>query len=144
MHNRVNPTDSNPPAAIPESQERKIIFLLGCLAAVHVFVFSAAVPFFSNVDEQIHFDLAVKYSQGHVPRTLETLSAETVFYPVVFGSHEFLWPSNDFPTEKFPPPWTQPAGQAASGLLASEAAWLKIENYEASQPPLYYSLAGAW
>jgi hypothetical protein len=144
MQNGVNPADASLPAAFPESQERRIVFLLCCLAAVHVFVFSAAVPFFSNVDEQIHFDLAVKYSQGHVPRELETLSAETVFYPVVFGSHEFLWPSNDFPTAKFPPPWTQPAEKAAAGLLATEAEWKAIKNYEASQPPLYYGLAGAW
>jgi hypothetical protein len=144
MQNGLNSTDSSPPATFPDPQDGRIIFLLCCLAAVHVFVFSAAVPFFSNVDEQIHFDLAVKYSQGHIPRKLETLSDETLFYPVVFGSHEFLWPSNDFPSEKFPPPWTQPVEKAASGLLVTEAQWKAITNYEASQPPLYYALAAAW
>ena len=144
MHAGVTPADPNPPIAFPEAQERRIVFLLCCLAAVHIFVFSAAVPFFSNVDEQIHFDLTLKYSQGHVPRQLETLSDETVFYPAVFGSHEFLWPSNDFPAEKFPPVWTQPAEQVAAGLLATEAQWKQIKNYEASQPPLYYCLAGTW
>ena len=144
MQNGLNPADANPPVPLPERPERKIVFLLCCLAAVHVFVFSAAVPFFSNVDEQIHFDLTVKYSQGHIPGSLETLSAETVFYPVVFGSHEFLWPSNDFPTEKFPPPWAQPVEKVSAGLLADEARWREIKNYEASQPPLYYCLAGVW
>src|SRR5689334_556071 len=133
MHNGVTPVVPSLAAAFPEAQERRIVFLLCCLAAVHVFVFSAAVPFFSNVDEQIHFDLTIKYSQGHVPRKLETLSDETVFYPVVFGSHEFLWPSNDFPTEKYPPLWTQPVEKVASGLLATEAQWKEIKNYEASQ-----------
>ncbi len=144
MHNGVTSADTSLPAAFPGAQERRIVFLLCCLAAVHVFVFSAAVPFFSNVDEQIHFDLTVKYSQGHIPRNLETLSDETVFYPVVFGSHEFLWPSNDFPAGKFPPVWTQPAEKVGPGLLATEAQWKEIKNYEASQPPLYYCLAGAW
>jgi hypothetical protein len=51
-----------------ESNERKVVLLLALLAAVHVFIFSAAFPFFNNVDEQIHFDLTVKYSQTHVPR----------------------------------------------------------------------------
>ncbi len=144
MQKGLNSTDSSLPATFSEPQERRIVFLLCCLAAVHVFVFSAAIPFFSNVDEQIHFDLAVKYSQGHIPRKLEPLSDETVFYPVVFGSREFLWPSNDFPAEKFPPPWTLPVEKAASGLLATGAQWKAITNYEASQPPLYYSLAGTW
>jgi hypothetical protein len=144
MHNGVTPADANPPVAFPDAQEGRIVFLLCCLAAVHVFVFSAAVPFFSNVDEQIHFDLTIKYSQGHIPRNLETLSDETVFYPVVFGSHEFLWPSNDFPAERFPPIWTLPPEKVAAGLLATEAQWKEIKNYEASQPPFYYCLAGMW
>src|ERR1035441_3007586 len=74
MQNGVNAADSS--ATFSESQERRIVWLLCLLAAVHVFVFSAAAPFFNNVDEQIHLDLAVKYSQGHLPRSLEPVSTE--------------------------------------------------------------------
>jgi hypothetical protein len=144
MQNGVNATDSNPPATFSESQERRIVWLLCLLAAVHVFVFSAAVPFFSNVDEQIHFDLAVKYSQGHIPRALELVSPEATPYIVIYGTREFLWPSNDFPVEKFPPPWTQPMDKIAPMLGSREVAWSRVVNYEASQPPLYYTLAGLW
>ena len=140
----MNATDSNPPATFSESQERRIVWLLCLLAAVHVFVFSAAVPFFSNVDEQIHFDLAVKYSQGHIPRALESVSPEATPYIVIYGTREFLWPSNNFPAEKFPPPWTQPMDKIAPMLGSREVAWSRVVNYEASQPPLYYTLAGLW
>jgi hypothetical protein len=144
MQNGVNAADSNPPATFSESQERSIVWLLCLLAAVHVFVFSAAFPFFNNVDEQIHFDLAVKYSQGHIPRALERVSAEATPYVVIYGTHEFLWASNNFPIEQFPPPWTQPMEKIAPKLLSWQASWNNVTNHEAAQPPLYYTLAGLW
>jgi hypothetical protein len=141
----VNVTDSNLPAPISASRERSIVWLFCLLAAVHVFVFSATFPFFNNVDEQIHFDLVVKYSEGHVPRALETVSTNATPYVIVYSSHEYLWPSNSFPHEQFPPPWTRPLEESAPKLAAWQDAWNKVINHEASQPPLYYALAGlAW
>jgi hypothetical protein len=140
----VNAADSSPTAAPFETRERKIIFLLCLVAAVHVFIFSAAFPFFNNVDEQAHFDLAVKCSQGRLPRQMEPPSADVTPYVVIFGTLEYLWPSNSFPAEQFPPPWTQPMGKIKPMLLSREAAWNNVRNYEASQPPLYYAFAALW
>ena len=140
----VNDHDSNPAGAFSDARERKIIFLLCLIAAVHVFIFSAAFPFFNNVDEQIHLDLAVKYSQGHVPRSLEKISPETQPYAVIYGTHEYLWPSNYFPSERFPPAWALPVEKTAPMLLSAETQWAQVVNHEASQPPLYYTLAGLW
>ena len=67
IQNGVNAADSNPTATFSEAQERSFVWLLCLLAAVHVFVFSAAFPFFTNVDEPAHFDLVINYSQGHIP-----------------------------------------------------------------------------
>ena len=142
--NRVNADAANSPAATSESLERKVILLLCCLAAVHVFIFSAAFPPINNVDEHAHLDLAVKYSHGHVPRSLEPLSHEAMQYIVIYGSQEYLWPPETFPDGKFPPPpWTQPLDKIAPVLLAREAQWQNV-NHESSQPPLYYALAGGW
>ena len=44
------------------------------LAAVRVLLFCAAFPFFNNVDERRHFDLLIKYAEGHVPRGAELIS----------------------------------------------------------------------
>ena len=144
MKNGVTATTFGPPAAFSASPERVLVLLLCCAAAIHVFIFSAAFPFFNTVDEQIHFDLAVKYSQGRVPRALERVSAEATPYVVIYGTHEFLWASNNFPIEQFPPPWTQPMEKIAPELLSRQASWNNVTNHEASQPPLYYTLAGLW
>ena len=142
--NRVNADDPKSPAVFSKALERKIILLLCCLAAAHVFIFSAAFPPINNVDEQAHFDLAVKYSHGHLPRALEPVSREAMRYIVVYGSQEFLWPPETFPDGKIPPPpWTQPVDKIAPVLLAREAQWQNA-NHESSQPPLYYALAGWW
>jgi hypothetical protein len=128
-----------------EARERKIIFLLCLLAAVHVFIFAAAFPFFNNVDEQIHFDLAVKYSQGRLPRALEAMSGETVNYIVLCSSSAYAGMATNFPDGQFPPPpWTQPMEKIRPVLVEKMAAWRTVSNYETAQPPLYYSVAGAW
>jgi uncharacterized membrane protein len=140
----VNADDTKSPAGFSGTLELKIILLLCCLAAVHVFIFSAAFPPINNVDEQAHFDLAVKYSHGRLPRGLEPISREAMQFIVVYGSQEFLWPPETFPDKKFPPPpWTQPVGKVTQVLLAREAQWQNA-NHESSQPPLYYALAGFW
>jgi hypothetical protein len=60
------------------------------LAAVRVLVFSAAFPFFNNVDERRHFDLVIKYAEGHVPRSAEMISPTTLPYLSHYASPEFL------------------------------------------------------
>jgi Predicted membrane protein (DUF2142) len=141
----VNVAANNPPASFSETRMRKIIFLLCLLAAVHVFILSAAFPFFNNVDEQIHFDLAVKYSQGHIPRALEPVSDNAVNYIVLYGASEYLGSPTNYPDGRFPsPPWTQPMEKIRPVLVAKTASWRTVTNYEASQPPLYYALAAVW
>ena len=140
-----NAADSSPPATSSESQEHRIVWLLCLFAATHVFVFSAAAPFFSNVDEQIHFDLAVKYSQGHLPRSLEPVSPEMVPYATLYGSPEYVGIPTNYPEGQFPPPpWTLPLEKVRPALVAKTAAWQAVTNYEAAQPPLYYTLAALW
>jgi hypothetical protein len=131
--------------AQPESNERKWVWLLCLLAAVHVFIFSAAFPFFNNVDEQAHFDLVVKYSHGEIPRRLEPVSVESAQYIVIYGTTEYLVNPAGLPSGQFPPPsWTQPAEKVSQALFANESIWRKVKNWEAAQQPLYYILAGAW
>lgn len=118
------------------------VLLLCLLAALHIFIFSAAFPFFNNVDEQAHFDLVVKYSHGNIPRRLEPMSAESAQYIVAYGTLEFLGDFHGQPVP--PPPWTQPAEKVRQELFVNESVWRKVINWEAAQQPLYYALAGAW
>ncbi len=133
------------PPAFSESKERKVIFLLCILAAIHVFIYSAAFPFFNNVDEPLHFDLTVKYSHVHIPRALEPLSPESAQFLAFYTSMAYMGKPDFFPHHQFPPPpWTQPMETVRQNLLVNEVAWQRQINYESSQPPLYYAICGAY
>src|SRR5260370_28189779 len=125
--------------------ERVLILLLCVVAALRVFVFSAAFPFFSNIDEDLHFDLITQYSHGRVPRSFEPLQDETLNWIVPYASPEFLFTPEQFPGGKFPPPlWKQTVPDVRADIAATRAAWSSEINFESSQPPLYYILARVW
>jgi len=122
-----------------------LVLLLCGVAAIRVFVFAAAFPFFNNVDEQAHFDLVVKYSHGEIPRGLERTSSESARYIALYGSPEYLLQPEQFPGGRFPPPlWMLPANEISSELQAETTAWQSVTNHETSEPPLYYALAASW
>lgn len=141
-----------------EHRERGIIATLCVVGALRIFVFSAAFPPFHSVDEPFHFDLIVKYSHGHVPYRLadERLSAETSEMIVLYGtgisrpepdvvllhnSPEYL---NRAPVDGVPPPvWTAPAAVRQAVLPWGIERWNR-GNFEATEPPVYYAVAGAW
>lgn len=142
---RATGADSRTPNSAAGKNERTVVLLLCCLAAIHVFVFSAAFPFFSAIDEDAHFDMVVKYSHGHLPRGMETVSSESARYIATFGTREYLSTPDQFPGGQFPAPaWTQPASPEKKKLFDFEVRALMGTNLESSQPPLYYALAGLW
>jgi hypothetical protein len=128
------------------SRSEKVFILLICAAAaVRVFIFSAAFPFFSNIDEDLHFDLIMQYSRGQFPRGLEPLKDETLNWIVPYASPEFLFAPEQFPQGKFPPPlWKQTGPDVGEQLASTRAAWSTEMNFESSQPPLYYIAASVW
>ena len=128
-----------------KSRERWIICLLGLLAAMHVFIFSAAFPFFNITDEDMHFDLVVKYSHGHIPVGLETVSSESARYMVHYSTLEYSVAPDQLLGGKFPPPeWTQPTNETSEKLFGYKVSARIGTNYENSQAPLYYVLAAVW
>jgi hypothetical protein len=110
-----------------------------------VFVFSAAFPFFSNIDEDLHFDLITQYSHGRLPANFDPLQDETLNWIVPYASPEFLFTPDQFPGAKFPPPlWKQSGPDVEAEIAATKAAWSSEINFESSQPPLYYIVASLW
>ena len=125
--------------------ERVLIWLLCIAAAFRVFIFSAAFPFFSDIDEDLHFDLITQYSQAQVPHGFDRLKEETLNWIVPYASPEFLFPAAHFPDGKFPAPlWKEPWSKVEPEISSTRAAWSSEINFESSQPPLYYALAGLW
>src|SRR4029450_4212302 len=125
--------------------EHLLISLLCVAAAFRVFIFSAVFPFFSNIDEDLHFDLITQYSHAQVPRGFDRLKEETLNWIVPYASPEFLFPPEHFPDGKFPVPlWKEPWPKVEPEIAATRVAWSSEINFESSQPPLYYALAGLW
>jgi hypothetical protein len=125
--------------------ERKLILLLCAIAAVRVFMFSAAFPFFNNVDEQAHVDLVMKYARGELPRDLGHYSSDAVHYISLYGTPEFFMAPEQFQTNDFPPPnWTLPTGQREEAVNRTSTWWRSNQNHESGEPPLYYAIAGLW
>ena len=125
--------------------ERKLILLLCVIAALRVFTFSAAFPFFNNVDEQAHVDLVMKYARGDVPRDLGHFSAEAAYCFSLYGTPEYFTAPQRFITGTFPPPnWTLPVDKRYNVVEVTKTWWESHENHESGEPPLYYVIAGAW
>lgn len=122
-------------------RERLCLGGLCLLAALHVFIYAAAFPFFNNVDEPAHFATVVQYAHGELPRRLEPYAGEVVRDLALYQS-TFYFGTNGA-KELLPPPWTRPSETQAAWIASHSAASASI-NYEGSQPPLYYTLAGSW
>jgi len=131
-------------SSLAGKKERITVLLLCAMAAVRVFLFSAAFPFFNNVDERRHFDLVMKYASGHVPRGAELISPVSLPYLAHYASPEFLASPQDFAGGYYGPFWTHPAEETAPTLAAIEEIWGRTPNQECSQPPLYYAMAAVW
>ena len=111
--------------------ERKLILLLCAIGALRVFIFSAAFPFFNNVDEQAHVDLVMKYARGHVPRDLGQYSSESAYYISLYGTPEFFMAPQQFETKDFPPPnWMLPAEQRDDVVKRNSDWWRSNQNHE--------------
>jgi hypothetical protein len=117
------------------------VLLFSLLAAARVFIFSAAFPFFSNVDEAAHFDLVLKYSHGHIPDSLEFHSKETARFYARTSTIEY----NIESWEGYQPVRYENAGPEERRRFNEEISRVSATiNYESSQAPLYYAIAGIW
>ena len=121
-----------------------MILSLCVLAALRVFIFCAAFPFFNNVDERSHFDLVMKYSLGQPPRGLELNSKESLPFMSLYVSPEFHVAPQDLEGGYFGPMWTHPPEEIAATRAEVEEIRGKSVNFECSQMPLYYTLVGGW
>jgi hypothetical protein len=142
---RLNPGDSNPPGPFPRWKEGWLVCLLCAAAALRVFVYSAAFPFFNNVDEGSHLDMIVKYSRLPFPSGMQYYNMESVSNMMLFSSPEYLLTPDQFPDGKFPPPpWLHPSQPVPFPFAGSLAWWKAQVNHESGSGPLYYVLAGLW
>src|SRR4030042_1276170 len=85
------------------SHEYILVIVICIVAACRVFIFNAAFPLFNNVDEQAHFDLVYKYSNGQLPQAeVENFNGEAAELMVLYGTSEYLSKVKQFPKGSAP------------------------------------------
>jgi multidrug transporter EmrE-like cation transporter len=129
---------------LSEPKLRWIIFGLCAAAAIRVFVFAAAFPFFNNVDEQAHVDLVVKYSHAKPPRGIEPFASEAALYFAVYSTPEYFVKPEQYGGQYPPPNWLVSPEDRQKILDDEIPFWESRANHESGEPPLYYALAGGW
>src|SRR2546430_4643267 len=129
---------------LSEHKLRWIVIGLCAAAAIRVFAFAAAFPFFNNVDEHAHVDLVVKYSHAQPPRGIEPFAPEAALYFAVYSSPEYFIQPEQYGGQYPPPNWLLPREQLQKVLDDEIPFWESRANHESGEPPLYYALAGGW
>jgi hypothetical protein len=89
--------------------------------------------------------MVMKYSHGHIPRSLEVILPETAANFVMYNSPEFVTKPDEFPGKQIPQPiWKQSREKVQPYLDKTIAIYTAAPNPESTQPPLYYMVAGIW
>jgi len=127
-------------------KELVLIAALSLFAAARVCTFSAAFPFFNNVDEHAHVDLVRKYARGYWPQQAsETYDEGSGRLFAVLGTYEYMVPLDRFPGGVAPPPpWKGDPAAARQAVRRQAREWSRVTNFEAHAPPVYYAVAGGW
>ncbi len=129
-------------AARRRTRERVLVGALAAAAALRVWAFGAAFPFFTNVDEHKHVDAVFKYAQGQLPRPgADAFEPETGVLLGILGSPEYQLPRG---SPAPPPPWRRSGAQLLAKLERDQAFLASRANKETFQPPGYYASAAAW
>jgi hypothetical protein len=130
------------PRGESDRRERRFIVALAIVAGLRALVFAGAFPFFTNVDEHRHVDMAMKYARGALPR-LEAATYEPEFPRLlaVYGTQEYVQPAGRSPA---PPLWALGEAEGERRIALNRKHFGAAQNLEIFQSPLYYSMAGAW
>ncbi|MGB8112804.1 MAG: hypothetical protein WCF22_03480 [Candidatus Sulfotelmatobacter sp.] len=132
-------------AAVPRIAEffrayaREIVILMCVYAGLRILIFTAAFPFFNNIDEQFHFAAIRMYAQGQWPgKDLPHFDFETAKIASLYATPEYLNEGNFAPFYPLSPqdaaPYTGPWVRR----------YLRTADFEAQSPPVYYLLNAAW
>ncbi len=126
--------------------EKPAIFILCAIAALRIFVFSAAFPFFSNMDEQMHLDTVIKYARGHLPDVEDApFDESSLDFISHYAALDYINKPEEFPGGVMPLPASLCSEDVASSrIVGARKMWQMILNHEALSPPLYYVIAGIW
>jgi hypothetical protein len=126
----------------PVNPEWLFILALCFAAAVRVSIFATAFPFFTNIDEQNHIDVILKYSRGYwpaEPEELFDLASERLFS--LYGTWEYLHHPEKVTMQRKIPLCILPPEMIEHLLSQRASTWSTWPNFETLSPPTYYVVA---
>ncbi|MBX3415088.1 MAG: hypothetical protein KF708_20560 [Pirellulales bacterium] len=134
---------ADPIGAWLRPQEKRLIVAMALLAALRVWLYAAAFPFWNNVDEPQHFDAVLKYSEGRWPNAKDSLfDSDSAAMYVLYNSPEFFARRQPGQT---PVPESQIPRQIALPQVHHRISQMtELVNTESHSWPSYYLLAGGW
>jgi hypothetical protein len=126
--------------------EKQLLIIVMLFAALRIFLFNAAFPFFNNVDELHHYDAVVKYARGYIPQKQNNLydyeSARTI---TLYATPEYFYAPSAYRNNRFPPPvWRVMQFVPIKEFDQVVSSRTLNQNTEAFSPPLYYAVIGVW
>jgi hypothetical protein len=131
------------PISTRKSAEYLGLGILLLFVACRTFFFSAALPFYNNVDEFSHVDTVLKFASGNWPTNpQERFSLNAVRLMVPHVSWEYMNKPENVRVKE--PIWTLPSEVSAEAIEKSAEYWSTQLEPEALSPPLYYFSAGIW
>jgi hypothetical protein len=125
------------------AQGRRVaVAALACFAALRVALYAASFPFFTNVDEHRHVDLAWKYSHAAPPRAgavpYEPQMAELV---ARLGAPDYQLPAGA--ARRTQPGWLAPPDELTRRVERNRQLFGRMANLDALESPAYYAIAGS-
>jgi Dolichyl-phosphate-mannose-protein mannosyltransferase len=123
-----------------------IVWAACCFAVVRILIFAAAFPLFNPVDEQDHYEMVYRFSQGYLPgKELPMSDPQMARVFALYGSPEYLNSrerlqsfGRDIPIARLPEAQREYHYRKVFDYWSSEA------NIEAQSPPVYYIVAAVW
>lgn len=132
------------------SRANEIAIALCVYGALRILIFSAAFPFFNNLDEVPHFASIEMYAQGNWPgKKLPHYDSETARLFALFASPEYLQTEEQIEQSSAQsnlrlPLYRVPKEKLSPYLPAIVSHYSEGINYEAQAPPLYYLMGAVW
>jgi len=143
---RVSPVLADRIDSFLHKEQVTIVLGLCVLAAIRIFLFTAAFPIFNYIDEQFHFDTVYEYAKGiPVSKNLPLIEPEVARIIALYETPEYINSPDkarqahlDIPIEQLPPQLRDFEYHRIFDY------WSRQSNSEAQSPPLYYMVAAQW
>lgn len=111
-------------------------------AGARVFFFASGTPFFTNLDEFLHYDVVQRYRLRQSLDVFDPPPMETRRVGLRYNSPEFTSPPSF--ARQSAPNWTNPRFEGSPEFEAAMRVAGGFTNHEARSPPLYYASLAVW